>query len=208
MISSTWRTPWVAWQWACNTIAAKGDLVKTEDGKLTKEVCNLAVEVLEPGQGWPVPASGWDLPALDRYAAQLMNPDNTGFDYTYGNRLRAHPAIFDDPDSDISIMEWDQIQIISGKLKRFPTSRRGIAITWHPEIDIVADHAPCLQLVDFLFRGGQLNMTAFFRSWDVSRAAPANMYGLSKLLGYVAKEAGMKPGSLTIVAASAHIYEA
>jgi len=64
-----------------------------------------------------------------------------------------------------------------------------------------------LQLLDFLLRDGKLSLTAFFRSWDCGRAAPANMYGLGKLLSYVAGEIWFPTGSLTIMAASAHMYE-
>jgi thymidylate synthase len=67
-------------------------------------------------------------------------------------------------------------------------------------------HVPCLQLIDFLFRGGKLNLTAYFRSHDIERAYPCNLYGLNKLLEYVAREAGMEPGSITTISASAHIY--
>jgi thymidylate synthase len=145
---------------------------------------------------------------LKQYAEQLMDPAKIGFDYTYGNRLRARESVFDDPDTCVSVMEWDQINLIIGKLKRAPTSRRGVAITWYPERDILADHAPCLQLLDFLIRDGHLNATAFFRSWDVGRAAVPNMYGIAKLMEHITKEVGFgfPVGSLTIVAVSAHVY--
>jgi thymidylate synthase len=206
--SSTWRYPADAWQWTKGTITAYGNLVKTEDGKLTKEVMNLMVTILKPLEGWPIPNSEWDLPALDRYADQLLSSNNpTDFDYVYGNRLRARQCLFDDPDSCQSVMEWDQIGLIIEKLKRQPSSRRCIAITWYPERDIFAEHAPCLQLIDFLIRDGKLHCTTFFRSWDCERAAPANMYGIAKLHQYVASQVGTIPGSLTIMAASAHIYQ-
>jgi len=202
------KTPGEAWQYAKILIENYGNQVKTEDGKLTGEICNLHLCILEPLSGWPISGAGWGMSGLDEYADQLMNPENIGFDYTYGNRLRAHECVFDDPDDCLSIMEWDQIGIIMGKLKRQPTSRRCVAITWYPERDILADHAPCLQLLDFLIRGGKLNLTAFFRSWDVGRAAVPNMYGLARLQEHVAKEVNVPMGNMTIMAASAHIYEA
>lgn len=205
--SFTWRYPADAWQWACNTIQSRGDLVKTEDDQLTREVLNLMVTVLEPQSGWPIPGSGWDMAGLNKYAEQLLCKENPGFDYTYGNRLRSHEAMFVDPDDKICSMTWDQIALIIGKLKRSPNSRRCVAITWHPETDIVACHSPCLQSVDFLFRQGKLHLTAYFRSQDVARAWPANLYGLSRLLTYVGDQAGMQPGSITTISASAHIYE-
>jgi hypothetical protein len=67
----TFHHPSDAWKWACGTIQSRGDLVKTEDGQLTKEIMNLMVAVLNPNEGWPIPGAGWDLAALNRYAEQL-----------------------------------------------------------------------------------------------------------------------------------------
>lgn len=50
-------------------------------------------------------------------------------------------------------------------------------------------------------------MRCHFRSWDVKRAAPQNLYGLSKLMEYVAARVGVPMGELTVFAVSAHIYE-
>ena len=66
MIASTWRCPSNAYKWLLSTIAAKGDLMRSEDGKLCREVCNIGVTIHEPLSGWPIAGSGWDLPALDR----------------------------------------------------------------------------------------------------------------------------------------------
>ena len=208
----TWRYPADAWQWACGTIQSRGDLVKTEDGKLTKEIMNLMVTVLNPGEGWPIAGSEWDLTALNRYSEQLLSHENPGFDYTYGERLRGYPISrwslnigHFNSDRDLS---QDQIQDIISKLRKNPNTRRAIAITWVPEIDNKHHHVPCLQSVNFLYRQIRLHMTAYFRSHDFARAWPANLYGLNKLLQYVGKETGLTPGSITTISVSAHIYEA
>ena len=195
------RTPAEGWRWALNIINTYGDKVITEDRKVTKEVRNLVVQILEPGEGWPIPGSGWDMPGLEKYAEQLMSGDNPSkFEYTYGERLRTYP----DAEGSYAI---DQIDFCIDRLRKNKTTRRSIAITWVPDWDDVGNEVPCLQLIDFLFRDGKLHLSAIFRSWDVQQAAPANMYGLWRLLCYVASEAGMEPGSLTIMAVSAHIYE-
>lgn len=188
-----------AWAWAKGIISAYGSDVIDEDGKNTREVQNLQVTVLHPSEGWPVDGSDWSSEGLEQYARQLMSPNNDyGFAYTYGMRLFAYcmspGAVF------------NQIDQIIRRLKTNPTSRRGIAITWIPEWDSTHEEVPCLQLIDFLFRCGKLHLTAFFRSHDIERAYPPNLYGLNKLLEYVAREAGMEPGSITTISASAHIY--
>ena len=210
MIASTWRYPADAYHWLLSTIAAKGDLMRSEDGKLCREVCNLAVTIQEPLSGWPVAGSGWDLPALDEYAGQLLNPDPGDFSYTYGARLfdyETHYHAYSDGTCSGPCIGIDQIGYAIDKLKEHPTTRRAVAITWNPDIDPDSEHVPCLQIVDFLLRNGRLSLTAFFRSWDASRAAPANLYGLGRLLLHVAGQVGADVGSLTVVAASGHVYE-
>lgn len=199
--SSTWRYPADAWQWAKGSIAAYGDLVKTEDGKLTKEVMNLLVTVLEPLQGWPVEGSGWNMTGLNQYADQLLSGENpSGFEYVYGERLRTYP----DTEGNYAI---DQIDFCIENLKRSKNSRRSVAITWVPDWDDHGKEVPCLQLLDFLIRDGKLHCTAFFRSHDILRAWPCNVYGIGRLMQHVANEINVPVGSLTTVSGSAHIYQ-
>lgn len=197
----SFKTPGDAWKYAVALIRDNGINYIDENGANCREVMNLMVTVLEPQSGWPIPGSNWDMVGLNKYAEQLLSGENdSGFDYTYGERLRA----YNDPDAG----EVDQVAYIIEKLQKNKTTRRAIAITWSPWWDNESEHVPCLQSVDFLFRAGKLHLTAYFRSQDVARAWPANLYGLSRLLGYVAERAGMQPGSITTISASAHIYEA
>lgn len=206
------RTAAEAWQYAKQLIDSFGDKVITEDRKLTKEICNLHLCILEPLEGWPIDGSGWDLPALDRYAEQLLSGENpSGFAYTYGERLTRYPDSIDDlfilRDCYNPRKHTNQIDEAIKRLTKEPSSRRAVAITWIPYFDSYNAEVPCLQLLDFLIRGGKLNCTAFFRSWDCGRAAPANMYGIAKLMAHVGEAVGVPVGSLTIVAASGHIYQ-
>lgn len=195
--SSTWRYTKDAYDWILGTIESRGDKVITEDGKLTKEVRNLMCTINEPGIGWPVRGSSWNLIGLNQYADQLLsNRNDSHFDYTYGERLFSY-----------GFGETDQIVYVIEKLKDAPTSRRAIAITWVPTWDHLSNHVPCMQTLNFLYRDGKLHLTTFFRSWDAKRAALPNIYGLNKLNEYVAREVGVESGSLTVVAVSAHIYE-
>ena len=194
------KTPEMAWHWLLSQIEQHGELVRTEDGQLTRECMNLMVTIDDPRYGWPIPGSNWDTVGLDKYAEQLLSPENPGFDYTYGERINLYP----DTEGNYAI---DQLDYVIEKLKKDPSTRRAIAITWVPDWDDHAKHVPCLQSVDFLYRARKLHMTAYFRSWDVKQAAPANMYGLARLLSYVSERVGVPAGSLTIFAASGHVYE-
>ena len=196
------KTPGMAWHWLLSQIELHGDLIKTEDNQLCRECMNLMVTIENPRDDWPIQGSNWSIPALAVYAdTEILSPISPkGFEYSYGERLFAYPGWR------VADKQLDQIKYVIEKLRDNPTTRRAIAITWHPYTDNYSDHVPCLQSVDFLYRG-RLHLTAYFRSHDIQQAWPANVYGLSRLLSYVAEKAGMQPGSLTTISVSAHIYE-
>jgi thymidylate synthase len=179
-----------AWFAAVTTCDVYGHNVLTEDGKMTREVYNLVIEIAHPGLGYPIPGSKWNLVGLEEYAKQIFNPDEQGFDYTYGHRLARN----------------NQINVAIEHLRNNPTTRRAILTTRDLEKDLFAQHTPCLQVVEFLARGRQLDMTCFFRSHDIKQAYPANVYGLHALQRYVAADIDIPTGSLTTISCSAHYY--
>ncbi|MFH1721301.1 MAG: thymidylate synthase [Candidatus Altiarchaeota archaeon] len=187
-----------AWNRILNVVWYQGEELKSERG-LTKEIFNLMVSVREPNneeiEGFPMGKK-----ELEEYAKQLLNSDKSGFEYTYGERLRGWGAeILGEP--------IDQIAEIIKRLKKNPNTRRATAATWIPPIDFDNTEVPCLILADFKIRNEKLNLTCTFRSNDMYGAWPANAYGLSNLNRFVAKETGIEPGSLTTLSISAHVYE-
>lgn len=198
------KTPTEAYIYMLDYINRHGDKVIDENRQLTKELLNIQITITDPcnPDNWPIPNTRWKMPALDEYVSrEIISPDTSmpdGFRYTYGERLFNYPYC-----------SWNsnQVEYIIKKLKTEPTSRRAFAITYHPDSDMYEDSIPCLQLINFLIRDGKLHMTAVFRSWDVKRAGPANLYGLSKLLEYVANRINMPTGELTVFAIAAHVYE-
>lgn len=179
-----------AWNAAVTTIDVYGHNILTEDGKLTREVENLIVQIKHPDQGYPIPRSKWNLTALEAYASQILDPNEKGFDYDYGNRLGRR----------------NQINIAIEHLRNNPSTRRAILTTRDLSKDLYAQHTPCLQVVEFLLRNDELHMTCFFRSHDIRDAYPANVYGLNSLQRYVADDLNVTPGKLTTVSCSAHYY--
>jgi len=145
------------------------------------------------------PQYSWNEERLEEYARQLLSGNNPGFEYTYGERLRAWslpgaPAL-------------DQIEQAVQRLRASPATRRATAVTWIPPVDACKDEVPCMIVDDFKLRDGRLHLSVFFRSHDFAGAYPANLYGLAKVLQYVSGQVGALPGSISTTSASAHIYE-
>jgi len=192
MYSIELNYPSEAWKWGMGIIQAKGSYVLTEDNVWTKEITNLLITVKVPQVGWPVEGSGWNMNGLNEYARQFLDfsKDTKGFDYRYGERMGG------------------QVHEIIRQLVDNPNTRRATIHTWIPAVDLFGKkHKPCHVVGDFKFRGGRLNYTAIFRSHDFEKAYPANLYGMTQLLGYVADGANMREGSVTTLSISAHIYQ-
>lgn len=65
---------------------------------------------------------------------------------------------------------------------------------------------PCLSHLSFkLNDDDSVELTAVYRSHHYALRTLGNLIGLSQLLAFVAKEAGLKPGTLTCVSTQAHL---
>jgi thymidylate synthase len=189
------------WLLSCYSVLTKGKDILDERGKNTKEIRNLVMKITNPTNYWNNVKSIY-LPkdfyfnreALEEYCNQLLDKDNHGFIYSYGNRLRSY-------------FDIDQIDEATEKLQKNQNTRRAFAITIDPINDNKQIEIPCLQNIVFLIRDSRLYMTAFFRSNDIGMAAFANQYGLINLGCYMSDKLGIQMGELTVHSVSAHIYE-
>lgn len=227
-----------------------GEEIETEDGELTIEWPPhdpYTIHIKHPFQHPMVSEScRFGEQMMDSYVEQLLQlhpPSKNSATYYYSNRL------FDYPYKVATIETWngevvqpggikfigngdsngiDQIRIsIIDRLVFSPYSRRAMAITWVPELDISSKEPPCLQLIQCFIRDQQLHMVCYFRSNDMLSAWGANAYGLAHLMKYVcdainagiyedgirsglsgteAREDCISEGTLTTISASAHIY--
>lgn len=188
-----------AWQRGLGYIWRQGEEITDERGTRIRELLALQVVVEEPYRQMIPPGYSWNEERLEEYAGQLLSGDNPGFEYTYGQRLRAwslpgYPPI-------------DQIDLAVSRLKASASSRRATAVTWIAPVDSAKEEVPCMIVDDFKLRDGRLHLAAFFRSHDFCGAYPANLYGLARLLQHVSERVGAEPGSISTTSASAHIYE-
>ncbi len=188
-----------AWERGLGYIWRQGEEITDERGTRIRELLALQVVVEEPYRQMIPSGYSWNEERLEEYAGQLLSGDNPGFEYTYGQRLRAwslpgYPPI-------------DQIDLAVSRLKASASSRRATAVTWIAPVDSAKEEVPCMIVDDFKVRDGRLHLAAFFRSHDFCGAYPANLYGLARLLQHVSERVGVEPGSISTTSASAHIYE-
>lgn len=122
-----------------------------------------------------------------------------GVNYTYGQRLR-------------SWFGFDQIEQVIQKLIGEIDAASAVMSLWD-----VRDHdssgSPCLNHVWVRVIGGELSLTATFRSNDMFSAWPANAMGLRALQQHIRDAIAtrsnydLKMGALVIVSQSAHLYD-
>ncbi len=188
-----------AWQRGLSLIWRQGAEITDQRGTRIKEILSLQMVVEDPYSEMIPPGYSWNEERLEEYARQLLSGDNPGFEYTYGERLRAWALPGGTP--------LDQIEQAIARLRASSSTRRATAVTWIAALDSAREEVPCMIVDDFKLRDGRLHLSIFFRSHDFAGAYPANLYGLARLLQYVAGEVGAEPGSISTTSASAHIYE-
>ncbi|MHB8120326.1 MAG: thymidylate synthase [Methanothrix sp.] len=193
------RTISDAWHRGLNLIWRQGAEITDERGTRIRELLSLQVVVEDPYHEMIPAQYSWNEERLEEYAQQLLSGKNPGFEYTYGERLRAWSLP--------GMSALDQIEQVILRLKASANTRRATAVTWIAPVDAAKDEVPCMIVDDFKLRDGCLHLSIFFRSHDFAGAYPANLYGLARLLQYVSSEVGANPGSISTTSASAHIYE-
>lgn len=154
---------------------------------------------------WPqslreVPGATMD--AITEYHDVFLSPNKPeGVSYTYGNRLMRYPTPSGEPINQI-------VASLIRNLKASPDTRRAVATTLVPWIDVASDEPPCITQVQAIQSRGNLHFLVTVRSHDIFKAAIPNAFGLRMLQQRVATETGFALGALQITSQSAHIYEA
>ncbi|MDR2855518.1 MAG: thymidylate synthase [Methanomicrobiales archaeon] len=112
----------------------------------------------------------------------------------------------------------DQIKrSIINRLVENPESRRAVAITWVPYLDIESAEPPCLQIVQALIDAhNAIHLVCLFRSNDMLSAWGQNAYGLAHLLQFICNEINkerkrqhqplLTVGWIETISVSAHMY--
>lgn len=136
-------------------------------------------------QGVPPPTSQ---KYINAYLAYLFTPEKKDEEYTYGERIAS------------------QIYKAVEMLKRTPMTNQCTIEIARPE-DFGMKDPPCLRLIDCRIRYGALHFFLYFRSWDLWSGFPPNMASLELLKQWMAKEIGVKNGTLNAWSKGLHLYD-
>ena len=100
----------------------------------------------------------------------------------------------------------DQVQWVIDRLRADPTSRSATITTFEPLLD--TSYIPCVSLLDFWIRGGQLQAIVYAHSIDFGAKGYGNLVELAYLMERrVAEGLELEVGRLDFLVKSAHIYE-
>lgn len=199
------RTIEQAWRmilWSC---ARYGYSYKVEkgsyEGQIRKQLSHLVTLINEPytrplavsmpeNTGIPAPTSE---EKIQSYFYEYLATDTKGEkeDYTYGQYIAP------------------QLPVVIDLLNRSGGATNQACITIGGKDSIYLSDPPCLRVVDLKVVEGKLNMSLFFRSWDIFVGFPENLGGLQLLKEYILMHLDfpVEDGPIIAYSSGAHIYE-
>jgi len=101
----------------------------------------------------------------------------------------------------------DQVANVIDRIKRKKADLDKEIVLWDSRYHSKLESGrPCLEKFSFSVRDDRVDVHVFVRTHDICQAWFFNFYGITRLLGKIAKETGCSPGVITIESQSAHIY--
>jgi thymidylate synthase len=198
-IDDVWRQA----MWLC---VKKGDdlVVKkgSYEGEIRKQFSNVMIRVLEPGhqplaplmpEGCSIPPPTTDEKIKSYFCEYLMNP-----------KL--------EPNEQYRYSTWivPQLDKVIEMLKKYGEGPNQACISIGDKDSIYLSDPPCLRVMDFKIVKGHLNLSVYFRSWDLFAGFPENLGGFQLLKEYVLYQIDrpkVKDGELFAYSAGLHLYE-
>lgn len=105
----------------------------------------------------------------------------------------------------------DQLKLLIDLLKKDPSSRHGVVVTWDPGADglggVAKKNVPCPYTFTVNIIGGRLNLLNVVRSNDMILGCPHDVAGFALLQCILAQELGVKPGVYSHIISNAHVYD-
>lgn len=166
-------------------------------GNPVREVFNVAVVITDEDSFKPkiFPYFSITKKEIEKYCQSIMSDEKGKEYYSYGERLWGYKGI----------NQVDEVMIPF--LKKYPTDRAAIAVTFDLTKDHKAPRSPCLCLVQATTLDEKVNLTAYFRSHDVFSGWILNAFGLRRVQKYITDKLRLKMGTLTIFSNCAHVYD-
>lgn len=142
---------------------------------------------------------------IEDYAVNYLLSDivSDNEEYTYGERILSYLTVSGPTDT---IIRVNQLKNVIEKLKQTGNTNQA-TIEIGSGNDILLADPPCLRVIDLKILNGELNMSVYFRSWDLWSGFPTNLGGLQILNEYIAQEIGVNTGKLFAASAGVHLYE-
>ncbi len=105
----------------------------------------------------------------------------------------------------------DQLQKLVDLLKKDPTSRHGVIVTWDPSSDglggVAKKNVPCPYTFTVNIIGGKLHLNNIVRSNDMILGFPHDVAGFALLQHILAQKLGVEVGTFSQSISNAHIYD-
>jgi thymidylate synthase len=195
-------------------IFLSGEVVNTKHGTTLEYPDAIAIKILHPLEECRISsAAAFTAEMSAIYSSQLQSVlektgTNKDFDYNCGNRWFDYPQVcFNTILGDGNHTGFNQVdKMVIEEIQKDHSSRRAIICSLNPVLDYTLKHIPCISLLQFLYRGGQLNCEVYTRSNDMLSAWGADAYALSNFHDYIAKRLNIPLGYIEIISVSAHIY--
>ncbi len=197
-INDVWRDAlWCAVRKGYSYTVKEGSYV----GQKRLQLESLVIEISEP---WTKPLSVF-VPETSAFSAPtsedsiheyffkylMTNEKSDNEDYTYGQYI------------------YQQLPKVVEKLSNSDGRTNQATIVIGDPQSINLNDPPCLRLIDFKRVDDRLDMSVFFRSWDLFAGLPENLGGLQLLKEYVVSTCAfpVEDGKLFAYSSGAHIYE-
>ena len=170
-------------------------------GQIRKQLPFVLLHILNPGLRPLAPILPPPLPPptsdekIDYYFVRYLMDDVVAENeqYTYGTFIKP------------------QLQRVVELLLQSKGNSNQACISVGDTQSIFLSDPPCLRLIDFKVVNGRLNMTVFFRSWDLFAGLPENLGGLQLVKEYVLsnlqEEMDIADGCIFAYSDGLHIYE-
>ena len=191
------------WIDALRAIRIDGRRFTDERGNLCSELLNLTLTI-DDASTTREPLmimqkrKTWHYPSAEDLERMITEPRKGSFAYTYGNRIHAYRGAI------------DQLNMyVIPLLRSTPWSRRAVIAIWDPEDDAHPTErtVPGHIAIDFKLRDGRLHATSMMRSADMFFGFPANVFQISVLLEHASRALKTKPGRISALCTSAHLFE-